>query len=194
MAWVRPKHPPPKPKADPVDTLVPMLSYFSNRRVTSRPTSPNKQNAPPPIPISRDPILRSFQQAQALHAEELVTDDDEEDDDEDEESYHEPPPPPIQRSRQHKGDTRQERPKQHHQRISPQYSKEKSPPRPQPPLPSAPRIDRPQARVSSYERYRPVVVMPQEKIFERHVPYAERASSRAVSARWASATTPLDLR
>ncbi|KAL8879263.1 MAG: hypothetical protein Q9192_008269, partial [Flavoplaca navasiana] len=68
MAWVRPKHPPPKkPKPDPVSTLLPMLSYFSS----SRPPPPISPTKPKPhqissTPLSRDPILRSFQQTQAI--------------------------------------------------------------------------------------------------------------------------------
>ncbi|KAL8786280.1 MAG: hypothetical protein Q9213_002875 [Squamulea squamosa] len=69
MAWVRPKHPPPKkPKPDPVVTLLPMLSYFSSSRPPPlrSPTKPRHQDAPN-VPLSRDPIIRQFQQIQAHH-------------------------------------------------------------------------------------------------------------------------------
>ncbi|KAL9006297.1 MAG: hypothetical protein Q9188_000954 [Gyalolechia gomerana] len=184
MAWVRPKHPKPKPKADPVDTLVPMLSYFSSRRVVSRPASPTKPNVPV-APISRDPILRSLQQAQQLHAQEPITDDEE--DAVEAESDH-------QSRRQHshhpKAKRRQERHVPPTQRVVTHRPREPSVP------PPPPRIVRQQPRVSSYERYRPAEKT-QGRVIPRQVPYptyGEHASSRAVSARWASATTPLDLR
>ncbi|KAL8943582.1 MAG: hypothetical protein Q9211_000936 [Gyalolechia sp. 1 TL-2023] len=184
MAWVRPKHPKPKPKADPVDTLVPMLSYFSNRRVASRPASPTKQNVAV-APVSRDPILRSLQQAQQLHAQEAITDD--EDDAVEVESDYQ-----SRRHYSHRPNTerRQERDTQPTQRIATHRPREPSL------SPPPPRIMRQQPRVSSYERYRPAERR-QERVIPPRVPYptfGERASSRAVSARWASATTPLDLR
>ncbi|KAL8936953.1 MAG: hypothetical protein Q9216_004668 [Gyalolechia sp. 2 TL-2023] len=184
MAWVRPKNPKPKPKADPVDTLVPMLSYFSNRRVTSRPASPTKPNVAI-VPISHDPILRSLQQAQQLQAQVPITD--EEEDAVEAESDHQSR---KQHSHYPKVERRQERSTQPSQRIVTHRPREPSLP------PPPPRIVRQQPRVSSYERYRPVE-RPQERYVPRHVPYptyGEHAPARAVSARWASATTPLDLR
>ncbi|KAL8827536.1 MAG: hypothetical protein Q9170_006978 [Blastenia crenularia] len=184
MAWVRPKHPKPKPKADPVDTLVPLLSYITNRRVTSRPTSPIK-NTPPPTPLSRDPILRSFQQAQECQIEESITDDDEA------ESEYQLQPPPSSHREKHSSQRRlRKEPSQPAVRVY-----ERKPPPPPPPPP--PRVVRQQPRVSSYERYRPAEPILRDVVAPRHKPYptySERAPSRAVSARWASATTPLDLR
>ncbi|KAL9599058.1 MAG: hypothetical protein Q9219_004092 [cf. Caloplaca sp. 3 TL-2023] len=189
MAWVRPKHPKPKPKADPIDTLVPMLSYISNRRVTSRSSSPTKQT-PHTAPLSRDPILRSFQQAQALQVEDPISDPDDEPEEPDHESQqYQPSQPPRQKPLEEQKTEKKPRERMvthHHQR-------EPSPP-PTPPPP--PRIARQQPRVASYERYRPAET-PREMINPRYLPqptYRERASRRAVSARWASATTPLDLR
>ncbi|KAL8760293.1 MAG: hypothetical protein Q9184_003388 [Pyrenodesmia sp. 2 TL-2023] len=145
MAWVRPKNPPkPKAKADPVDSLVPLLSYISNRRIHPRPISPTKQ-VPSPAPISHDPIIRSFQQAQAQahHAEEpiIVYEEEEEEPDyqsqrnstphrsvRDGRSYVQPSQPAVR----------------HHQRK----------PAPLPP-PPPPKVVRQQPRVPSYERSRP---------------------------------------
>lgn len=183
MAWVRPKHPPPrKSKADPVETLVPMLSYFSNRRVNPRPSSPTKHISLA-VPISRDPIIRSLQQAQAQHAEEPIIVYEEED----EESEYQPQPRPIPHHRQLR--VEQERSKRHIPQMVTQHRRKPSPPPP-------PRIVRQQPRVPSHERPRPAETV-QEKVFPqptRYPPYNEQVSSRAMSARWASATTPLDLR
>lgn len=186
MAWVRPKHPKPKPKADPVETLVPMLSYFSNRRITPRPSSPTKQIVTA-TPLSRDPILRSLQQAQQLHAQEHVSDE-EEDIAEEVESDHQSRKPS---SYHPKIERRQER---HTRSIQPSVTHRQREPSPPPPPP--PRIERQKPRVSSYERYRPAEKQ-QERYVPRHVlypTYGERVVPRAISARWASATTPLDLR
>ncbi|KAI4181608.1 MAG: hypothetical protein L6R41_006519 [Letrouitia leprolyta] len=187
MAWVRPKHPKPKPKADPVETLVPMLSYFSNRRIASRPSSPTKQVVTT-TPISKDPILRSLQQAQQLHAQEHISDA-EEDIAEEIESDHRSR---MQVSVHSKAEQRQERHARSTQPSVTHRPREPSPPAPPPP----PRITRQKPRVSSYERYRPAEKQ-QERYVPRHVPYptyGERITPRAISARWASATTPLDLR
>ncbi|KAL8901607.1 MAG: hypothetical protein Q9207_005119 [Kuettlingeria erythrocarpa] len=205
MAWVRPKNPPkPKPKADPVDSLVPLLSYISNRRVNSRSTSPTKHIPPPPpqVPISRDPILRSFQQAQAQaqaqahHAEEeepsiIVYEQEVEDDDE------EPDYQSQRQSTHHRSSRDDSSYKQPSQHVVRHYErKPASVPAPPPPPPPPPKIIRQQPRVPSYERSRPAEII-RERIISQPIPYStytERAKSRAVSARWASATTPLDLR
>ncbi|KAL8963132.1 MAG: hypothetical protein Q9193_000567 [Seirophora villosa] len=192
MAWVRPKNPPKsKAKADPIETFAPLLSYISNRRLSPRPTSPTK-NISPVAPLSNDPILRSLQQSQkALHVEEPIVVYEE---DQNEPDYQ----PPHRHS--HRPKTRdEERP---HEQPSPsavsRYQRKAPPdlPRPPPNLPQPPPITRQKPRVPSYERPRPA-----ERVRERFVSqpiaypvYSERVSSRAVSARWASATTPLDLR
>ncbi|KAI4184273.1 MAG: hypothetical protein LQ348_004571 [Seirophora lacunosa] len=192
MAWVRPKNPPKsKAKADPIETFAPLLSYISNRRLSPRPTSPTK-NIPPVAPLSSDPILRSLQQSQkALHVEEPVVVYEE---DQDESDYQ-----PAHRD-SHRPKTRDEERsrEQPSPPAVPRYQRKAPPnlPRPPPTLPQPPPITRQKPRVPSYERPRPA-----ERVRERFVSqpiaypvYSERVSSRAVSARWASATTPLDLR
>lgn len=183
MAWVRPKHPPKsKSKADPVETLVPMLSYFSNRRVGPRPTSPSKQLSPV-APVPRDPILRSLQQAQAIHAEAPIIVY--EDSDSDDQSLEQP----SQRLHRRKVRDEPEHPAQSVQHRTTRYERRPSPPPP-------PRVVCQQPRVASYERSRPVKVV-RERVISQPVPYpayTERVSSRAISARWASATTPLEIR
>ncbi|KAI4198270.1 MAG: hypothetical protein LQ346_002810 [Caloplaca aetnensis] len=195
MAWVRPKNPPPKPKGDPVDTLVPLLSYISNRRINSRSRSPTKHLPPPPsqIPISRDPILRSLQQAQAqahhAEAEPIIVYEEEEDEDEE-------PDYQSQRHSTHHRSSRADRSyKQPSQHVVRHYER-KPALAPPPPPPSPPKIVRQQPRVPSYERSRPAEIV-RERVISQPLPYStytQRATSRAVSARWASATTPLDLR
>lgn len=180
MAWVRPKHPKPKPKADAVDTLAPMLSYFSNRRFSPRHSSPTKYVSPV-APLSRDPILRSLQQAQAIHAEEPITDDEHE---ESEDQSERPHSCHLKAPDERKMKQPTQRAVTHHQREPP------------PPPPPPPQIVRQQPRIASYERPRPVTTV-RDKILPRSVPlpsYTDRVFPRAVSARWASATTPLDLR
>ncbi|KAL8977101.1 MAG: hypothetical protein Q9177_006705 [Variospora cf. flavescens] len=192
MAWVRPKHQPkPKPKADPVDTFAPLLSYISNRRLNPRPASPTK-NLPSVVPLSRDPILRSLQQSQkALHVEEPIVVYEEEDQDElDYQRSHRSTRRP--RSRDEEGPYEDPSP-----RVMSQYQPKESPqPPPPPPPPPSSRFERQTPRVPSYERPRPA-----ERVRERIISqpivyptYSKRLRSRAVSARWASATTPLDLR
>ncbi|KAL8845716.1 MAG: hypothetical protein Q9198_011362, partial [Flavoplaca austrocitrina] len=67
---------------------------------------------------------------------------------------------------------------------------------PSPPPPPPPPLAPPRPRVASYERHPPVQI-----VRERYVPrpvgypsYQERMASRAISARWASATAALDIR
>ncbi|KAL9011318.1 MAG: hypothetical protein Q9173_003828 [Seirophora scorigena] len=185
MAWVRPKNPPkPKAKADPIETFAPLLSYISNRRLSPRPTSPTK-NIPPVAPLSRDPILRSLQQSQkALQVEEPIVVYDEDQDEPDYQTSH---------RQSHRPKTRDEE-KPHEQPkppAVPRYQR-KAPPN----LPQPPPITRQKPRVPSYERPRPAERV-QERLVSQPMAYpvhSERVSSRAVSARWASATTPLDLR
>lgn len=178
MAWVRPKHPPkPKPKADPVEALVPMLSYFSGRRPSSRPVSNHKAIAPV-VPVPRDPVLRRLQQAQALHAEVPTTGH------EHEELDHHP-----RRQQHHHYTSSDDEEYYEHRGQGPvaKYQRKPSPPPVQ-------RTMRPRPRGLSYKRYRPHDVA-RDKPVNRHVPLptqGEKKSSRAVSARWASATTPLD--
>ena len=193
MAWVRPKHPrPKKPKPDPVFTLLPMLSYISGSSRPPPPVSPTKAKPQrtSSTPLSRDPILRSFQQTQAVHEEEP-------------ESVIEEPRPKHQH--QHHSQPKHHAPshpsyrEEHHEvashrsRTSKQSHRDPSPP-PPPPPPLASTRSRP--RVPSYERHQPV-----EVVRERYVPrlvdypsYQARMASRATSARWASATAPLDIR
>ncbi|KAL8838307.1 MAG: hypothetical protein Q9176_005118 [Flavoplaca citrina] len=186
MAWVRPKHPPPKkPKPNPVSTLLPMLSYLSSSRPPPPPISPTKAK-PHHIsstPLSRDPILRSFQQTQAISQAEP------------EPPYEESRPKPSQSKRRTPSLSPHEREhrvlaSQRAQTVSQGYRDPSPPPPPPPPL--AP----PRPRVASYERHPPVQI-----VRERYVPrpvgypsYQERMASRAISARWASATAALDIR
>ncbi|KAL8757379.1 MAG: hypothetical protein Q9199_002256 [Rusavskia elegans] len=189
MAWVRPKHPPPKkPKPDPVITLLPMLSYFSSSSRPPPPLSPTKAKPQHAYaaPLSRDPILRSFQQTRAAHE-----DDPGYPDPIDEEfrpkqhhmKHHAPSRPPCREEYDEVASLRSRTVKQNHRDPSP-------PPPPPPPL------ARRRPRVASYERHQPVQV-----VRERYSPrltdypsYQERMASRATSARWASATAPLDIR
>ncbi|KAL8673284.1 MAG: hypothetical protein Q9168_002282 [Polycauliona sp. 1 TL-2023] len=190
MAWVRPKHPPPKkPKADPVFSLVPILNYITS---TNRPVSPTKakqqQQHLSTAPLSRDPILRSFQQTQAIPEEGFR----------DQDSVLEDIPPKHHNQTKHHAPSRSLTRENHHSTTASQYSRtirrdhrDHSPPPPPPPP-----LARPQPRVPSYERHHPAQV-----VAERYAPrpvdypsYQERMASRATSARWASATAPLDIR
>lgn len=186
MAWVRPKHPPPKkPKADPVVTLLPMLSYFSGGR-PPQPPSPTKPKPQPAAaaPLSRDPILRSLQQTQAACHQD---------------PSHSVPMHDESQSDHSKSPTHRNAPsrslyrEEHHQlpsRPSRTVRVDRDPsPLPLPPPPLA----RPRPRAASYERHQPVQV-----VLERYSPratdhpsYQERIASRATSARWANATAPL---
>ncbi|KAL8726301.1 MAG: hypothetical protein Q9166_006803 [cf. Caloplaca sp. 2 TL-2023] len=188
MAWVRPRHPPPKkPKPDPVVTFLPMLSYFSSSRPPP-PLSPTKvkhQAIPPAAPLSRDPIIRSFQQAEARHVEEPIF----------VESDHEEKHRHQQPQRRHRPHHSTRDAEEHYEIPSPRTRSVSHQEEPSPPPPPLPRVH-PRPRVASYEPPRPVVTAR-----ERHAPrlsayptYEERMSQRAVSARWASAATPLDFK
>ena len=186
MAWVRPKHPPPKkPKPDPVVTLLPMLSYFSGGRPPQppSPTKPKPQPAPA-APLSRDPILRSLQQTQAAYHQD---------------PSHSVPMPDESQSDHSKSPTHRNAPsrspykEEHHQLPSRPSRTVRDNREPSPPPPPPPPLDRPRLRPASYERHQPVQV-----VLERYSPratdhpsYQERIASRATSARWANATAPL---
>lgn len=140
------------------------------------------------LPLSRDPILRSFQQTQAVSHEDPEFSNT---------VYEETRPKPSQSKRHTPSHSPQER--EHHavasqraQSVKQDYRDPSPPPPPPPPLPLA----RPRPRVASYERPKPV-----ETVREKYTPrpvdypsYQERMASRAVSARWASATAALDIR
>lgn len=192
MAWVRPKHPPPKkPKPDPIVTLLPMLSYFSSSRPPP-PLSPTKakpQHASA-APLSRDPILRSLQQTQAAHEDEPRCPDPVDEElrpKQHQTKHHAPSRPPCREEYDEVASRRSRTVRQNHRDPSPF-----PPPSPPPPLPLA----LPRPRVASYERHQPVQV-----VRERYSPrptdypsYQTRMASKATSARWASATAPLDIR
>ena len=192
MAWVRPRHPKKEP-VDPVEAYLPMLSFFGGRRPPARPKS--KPKAKQRVALSRDPILRSLQQAQALHVEE----------------------PTISYS--HKAPTRQSHeehlvheddhelnlenesePEEYHARMTQrsvrQLMREPSPPPPPPPPPPAQsRIIRTKPRAPSYDRPVPQPIV-KDRPSPTRVPPSRRnreESTRVISSRWVSATTPLDL-
>ena len=191
MAWVRPKHPKKEP-VDPVETFLPMLSFFGGRRPPTRPKL--NKNPKPTVLLSRDPILRSIQQAQeaqALHAEEPTT------------------------SHSHKTSTRKSHEQylfheddheasldveseleEHYERMTQRplrsLKREPSPP-PSPPV--QPRVIQPKPRALSYERPVPKAVV-KDRPPPRGVPLSRRSrdeTSRVISSRWVSATTPLEL-
>ncbi|KAL9610381.1 MAG: hypothetical protein Q9167_004921 [Letrouitia subvulpina] len=187
MAWVRPKHKP-KPKADPVESLIPMLSYFSGTpRHNLHPTSRTPKALPAADPISRDPILRSFQQAQALQRQESAMD------------HH-------QRREESNNQPRRQK---HLHRLVPQdeeeiseYSSEQHDLTPHQKAPSPSRDISPQRpRITSYERPRPPPATAEGRrrhtstlCHQSYLPSSSaRVSSRVTSSRWASATMPLDI-
>ncbi|KAL8993107.1 MAG: hypothetical protein Q9169_006598 [Polycauliona sp. 2 TL-2023] len=190
MAWVRPKHPPPKKaKPEPVFTLLPILNYITNNSRPPPPISPTKAKPqhPSAVPLSSDPILRSFQQIQAIHADESPYPD----------PVHEESPPKHHTQSRRQAPSRSPN-KEERQDVASQYSRTTRQHHrdPSPPPPPPPPLAISRARVTSYERQKPVLVVP-----ERYAPrpvdypsYQERMASRATSARWASATAPLDIR
>ncbi|KAL8765529.1 MAG: hypothetical protein Q9209_007437 [Squamulea sp. 1 TL-2023] len=148
MAWVRPKHPPPKkPKPDPVVTFLPMLSYISSSRLPpSRSPTKQRHQDTPDVPLSHDPIIRSFQQTQARNEDKPTGY---------ESAFEEPPPDHLSRC-QRPGPSRSQDVRECHKAVSKradtvrQHRRESSPPPPPPPP-----LARPQPRVVSYERLHP---------------------------------------
>lgn len=181
MAWTRPKHPKRKEPVDPVESMTPLLSFFSGRRYASQPNPKPRQTS---SPVPRDPILRDLQQAQAMQHEEKPATS----------HSHTASNHPPTSQQQHYAEPEYDQ-EDHFERSTrrtvSQYVREPSPPPPPPRLP----VVRPKPRVASYERRKPEPVIADRHI-PRHMPalhYVNAVPSRATSSRWASATTPLNL-
>ncbi|KAL8747992.1 MAG: hypothetical protein Q9190_000204 [Brigantiaea leucoxantha] len=183
MAWVRPRHPKKKEPVDPTESLVPILSFFSGQRHISQPSPPKIIQKP-----LQDPILQNLRQAQIANNKNTVESRSRKT------ASRKPRTEPRQDEESDEGwddcdeESAQRTVSRHHAKIL------SSPPPPPQPAPPAAR-PRPRPRPVVYEH---PVPMPVAR--DRYVPYAvpvplfpKVEASRALSSRWASATTPLNL-
>lgn len=197
MAWVRPKHPKPKPDVDPTETLRPVLEYFScSSRTNNAPSNPISKAAlsrmpPPPkksLLLLPQDAFEPPRPRKRQHDEET--------------ERSRSPDQHRRREEQHHRAESHHRAEHHHpradhdtveddddgvdyyerasQRSTSNYTREVSPPPPRsPPLSSY----RSSARPGAHLRLRP----------SRHHIAADIYASRRPVSRWASATTPLEM-